>query len=716
MTNNARFVHRPLDRAVPLKPLYTAADLEGVAHLDGMPGAAPFVRGPYPSMYTQRPWTIRQYAGYADAADSNLAFRAALEGGAQGLSVAFDLPTHRGYDSDHPHALADVGMAGVAIDSVDDMARLFDGIALDRVSVSMTMSGAVLPVLAAFIVAAGESGVPAAQLSGTIQNDILKEYMVRNTWIFAPEPSLRIAADVVEHLARHVPHFNAMSISGYHFQEAGADAVLELALTLANARAYVETLRARGVDADDCCSRLSFFFGVGRDFFGEIAKLRAARLLWHEIALGLGARSPKALALRMHCQTSGLTLAAQRPENNIVRTTVEALAAVFGGTQSLHTNAYDEALALPGRDAARLARDTQLILQHETGVCDTVDPWAGSYMMESLTADIAARVRTTLARIDRAGGVLAVLESGDVQRWIHESAVAAQARVDDGAQTVVGVNRFATMDDDERAACREIDGRRVRAQQLRRVAALKAARDEACVRRTLDALTEGARGDANLLALTIDCVRSRATLGECTQALEAVWPRDDAHARRGARFSDGVYRRERTHDGAWQAACESVAALAARLGRQPRVLLAKLGQDGHDRGAKTVAAALADAGFDVTLGPLFSTPDEAVRLARERSVDVLGVSSLAGAHLELVRAVLDRLARWDEGPVVVVGGIVPDAHVRALKDEGVFDVFGPGTPVDAIARRLVDAIDARCAGARVPVETRGATEQFAARE
>ncbi|TDV11532.1 methylmalonyl-CoA mutase [Paraburkholderia caballeronis] len=686
--------HRPLDRAVPLKPLYTSDDLDGIAHLGGAPGAAPFVRGPYPSMYTGRPWTIRQYAGYADAADSNLAFRTALDGGAQGLSVAFDLPTHRGYDSDHPAARADVGMAGVAIDSVDDMARLFDGIALDRVSVSMTMSGAVLPVLAAFIVAAGERGVPAAQLSGTIQNDILKEYMVRNTWIFAPEPSLRIAADVVEHLAAHVPRFNAMSISGYHLQEAGADAVLELALTLANARTYVETLLARGMSADDCCSRLSFFFGVGRDFFGEIAKLRAARLLWSEIAHRLGARSRKALALRMHCQTSGLTLAAQQPENNIVRTTIEAMAAVFGGTQSLHTNAYDEALALPGRDAARLARDTQLILQHETGVCDTVDPWAGSYMMESLTADVAARARATLAKIDAAGGVLAALRSGDVHRWIHESAVAAQARIDDGSHVIVGVNRFQAADDDERVACREIDGRRVRALQLRRIEELKATRDETRVRRALTALTEGARGDANLLALTIDCVRARATLGECTQALEAAWPRDDAHARSVARFSDGVYGRERSQDGAWRTACERVAALGARLGRKPRVLLAKLGQDGHDRGAKTVAAALADAGFDVALGPLFSTPDDAVRLAREWRADVLGVSSLAGAHLELVRAVLARLAASGDRPAVIVGGIVPDAHARLLKDEGVCDVFGPGTPVDAIAVRIVDAIDA----------------------
>jgi len=694
--------HTTLDRAVPFKPLYTSADIEGIAHLDSAPGAAPYVRGPYPSMYTQRPWTIRQYAGYADAADSNLAFRAALDGGAQGLSVAFDLPTHRGYDSDHPRALADVGMAGVAIDSVDDMARLFDGIALDRVSVSMTMNGAVLPVLASFIVAAQERGVSAGQLSGTIQNDILKEYMVRNTWIFAPEPSLRIVADVVDYLARHVPRFHAMSISGYHLQEAGADAVLELALTLANARTYVEALLARGRDVDDCCARLSFFFGVGRDFFGEIAKLRAARLLWYEIAQGLGARSPKALALRMHCQTSGLTLAARRPENNIVRTTVEAMAAIFGGTQSLHTNAYDEALALPGRDAARLARDTQLILQHETGVCDTVDPWAGSYMMESLTADVAARVRDTLARIDACGGVLAALRSGDVHRWIHESALAMQARIDDGSQVIVGVNQFRNPDDDdrERVACREIDGQRVRALQLQRIGTLKAKRDGTRVGRALAALTDGARGDANLLELTIDCVRERATLGECTQALEAVWARDDTHARGAGRSGERVYADARAHDVRWRAACERVGALTEKLGRKPRMLLAKLGLDGHDRGAKTVASALADAGFEVTPGPLFATPDEAVRLAREASVDVLGVSSLAGAHLGLVREVLVRLAEWDDAPAVIVGGIVPDAHARALKDEGVFEVFGPGTPLDVIAMRIVAAIDAWVGDAR----------------
>jgi methylmalonyl-CoA mutase len=683
---------RPPERAVQLKPLYTAADLAGLSHLDSLPGVAPFVRGPYRSMYTERPWTIRQYAGYADATDSNLAFRTALAEGAQGLSVAFDLPTHRGYDSDHELARADVGMAGVAIDSVEDMARLFEGIPLDRVSVSMTMSGAVLPVLAAFVVAAEERGVPAARLTGTIQNDILKEYMVRNTWIFSPQPSLRIASDVVAHVADNMPRFNAMSVSGYHLQEAGADAVLELALTLANARTYVEALVARGMSADESCARLTFFFGVGRDFYMEIAKLRAARLLWSEMVRSLGARSEKAMALRTHCQTSGLTLAAQQPQNNIVRTTIEAMAAVFGGTQSLHTNAWDEALALPGPDAARLARDTQLIMQHEMGLCDTIDPWAGSYMMESLTADVASRVRAVLARIDEAGGVLAALEAGDVHRWIHEAAVATQAHVDNGTHVIVGVNRFAEEDRGETVECREIDGRRVRSLQLKRLAQLKATRDGERVKRALAALREGARNGANLLALTIECVRARATLGECTAALEAVWPRDTQHVLQAAHFTEGVYAREReTHD-AWQAACARVKALHAQLGRRPRVLIVKLGQDGHDRGAKTVAAALADAGFEVTLGPLFSAPADAVRLAREKEVDVLGISSLAGAHLELVHEVLQLARPRGAGPAVLVGGIVPAEHVKRLCDAGVFAVLGPGSAVETIVSRIVEAI------------------------
>jgi methylmalonyl-CoA mutase len=678
-----------LHRTVPVKSLYTAADAADLAHTDSLPGHAPFVRGPYASMYTEKPWTIRQYAGYANATDSNLAFRTALAQGAQGLSVAFDLPTQRGYDSDDPRAFADVGMAGVAIDSVDDMARLFADIALDKVSVSMTMNGAVLPVLAAFIVAAEERGVPAARLAGTIQNDILKEYMVRNTWIFAPEPSLRIALDVAEFLAVHAPRFHALSVSGYHFQEAGADPVLELALTLANARTYVEALRARGMDADAICEPLSFFFGIGTDFFVEIAKLRAARLVWSQIAAACGARTAKARALRMHCQTSGCSLTAHQPDNNIVRTTVQALAAVFGGTQSLHTNAYDEALALPSAPAARMARDTQLILQHEMGLCDVVDPWAGSYMMESLTADLAARVQALLAEIDARGGVLEAIRSGWVQRRIHESALRTQAHIDAGTRVVVGVNRFVSPDADAPNACLEIDGRRVRAQQVGRIARVKAQRDPAKVARTLADLTCAARdGTGNLLALTIECIRARATVGECTGALEALWPR---HAMPSGTVG-GVYRDERAADPAWRAACEQVARLSARIGRSPRVLVAKLGQDGHDRGAKVVAAALTDAGFDVLLGDLFSLPRDVVDRAIAERVDVIGVSSLSGAHLALTSQLLDELALRRAGVAVVVGGIVSDEHARLLKEQGVSDVFGPGTPLEAIVQGLAGLI------------------------
>jgi methylmalonyl-CoA mutase len=514
---------------VPRKPLYTAADLEGLAHLDSMPGAAPFVRGPYPSMYTTRPWTLRQYAGYADAADSNLAFRRALDRGAQGLSVAFDLPTQLGYDSTDDEARADVGLAGVAIDTVDDMARLFEGIALERVSVSMTMNGAVLPVLAAYIVAAEERGIAMASLSGTVQNDILKEFMVRNTCVFAPEPSMRIVADVVQFLSERMPRFKALSVSGYHFQEAGADASLELGLTFANARAYVRALRARGLNADAVCEQLSFFFGVGTDFFAEIAKLRAARLIWSGMAEEEGATSAKSRALRMHCQTSGWSLGATRTQNNIVRTTVEAMAAVFGGTQSLHTNAHDEALALPSASAAQLARDTQLILQHEMGLCDVVDPWAGSYMMESLTASVAASAREIVDEIEARGGALEAIRTGWVHRRIQERAAATQARIDSGTQTIVGANAFIADDaDDDAPACLAIDGERVRVQQSHRIADVLRRRDESRVRAALAALTRAARDDAgNLLALAIDCMRARATVGECTRALEAVWSRHD---------------------------------------------------------------------------------------------------------------------------------------------------------------------------------------------
>lgn len=678
-------------RPVPLKPVYTGSDLAGIAHLGSMPGEWPYVRGPHASMYTGRPWTIRQYTGYADAADTNLAFRTALAHGAQGLSVAFDLPTQRGYDSDSPTAWADVGLAGVAIDTADDMAQLFDGISLGMTSVSMTMNGAVLPVMAAFVVAAEEQGVPAAELRGTIQNDILKEYVVRNTWIHAPEPSLRIVADVALWLAQHAPHFNALSVSGYHFQEAGAGAVLELALTLANARAYVDVLKSRGMSSDDACSRMSFFFGVGSDFYTEIAKLRAARLLWAETASACGAESAKARALRMHCQTSGWSLAAQEPENNIVRVTAQAMAAVFGGTQSLHTNAYDEALALPSTAAARLARNTQLILQHETGLCDTVDPWAGSYMMESLTDELAQRVRAELAEIDANGGIIASIKSGRIKQRIQLQATTTQAGVDAGRRTVVGVNRFSSDEPTGEFQPREIDGRYVRAAQARRLESIRASRDSKRVAVALGRLTDAASsGDGNLLALTIECMRARATVGECTRALESVWPRYTAVVENNL----SIYDVNRQGDAAWRAAKLRVAALTSRLGRKPRILIAKLGQDGHDRGAAVVASAMQDVGYEVTQAPLFQEPMAVAERAEAECADVIGISSLSGAHLELVRNLLDELRLRRLSSKVVLGGIVPGAHAHTLTAMGVAAIFGPGMPLDRIAESLCACVEA----------------------
>ncbi|BFG78941.1 methylmalonyl-CoA mutase [Paraburkholderia terrae] len=672
-------------RAVPLKRVYTRADIEGVAHLDSMPGEAPFVRGPFASMYTEKPWTIRQYTGYAQAADTNLAFRTALAEGAQGLSVAFDLPTQRGYDSDDPTVSADVGMTGVAIDTVEDMARLFDDIPLDRVSVSMTMNGAVLPVLAAFIVAADESGVHASQLRGTIQNDILKEFMVRNTGIFAPEPSLRITADAAAYLAQHVPRFNALSVSGYHFQEAGADAVLELALTMANARTYVDTLVARGMQANDACERMSFFFGVGTDFYVEVAKLRAARLLWSEIAAQCGATSDKGRALRMHCQTSGWSLTAQKPMNNVVRTTVEALAAVFGGTQSLHTNAYDEALALPCAESSRLARDTQLVLQHETGVCDVVDPWAGSYMMEALTADIASRARTVIDEIDASGGVVEAIRSGWIRARIHESALRVQADIESGQRVIVGVNRFMTDDEDEPPVTHALDAVQIRTLQAGRIAQVKRSRDATHVRDTLAALQWAARnGEGNLLELTIECMRVRATVGECTQALEAVWPRHVVDLPISAR----MYGEMQSSDAEWVTARAAVERVTKHLGRAPRILLAKLGQDGHDRGARVVAAALTDAGFDVTTGAMFASAEDVSELALKHDVDMIGVSSLAGAHVELVSGLLDALRKRRARIPVVIGGNIDSASWHALKERGVARCFPTGASIQTIVTEL----------------------------
>jgi methylmalonyl-CoA mutase len=699
------------------KPVYTAADLVGIAHVNALPGEAPFVRGPYASMYTEKPWTIRQYAGFAGAEASNAFFHELLNGGAQGLSVAFDLPTHRGYDSDHPAARADVGLAGVAIDSVEDMTRLFAGIPLDRVSVSMTMSGAVLPVLGCFILAAREQGVETAALTGTIQNDILKEFMVRNTYIFAPAPSLRIAADVVAYVTQHMPRFNAMSISGYHFQEAGADAALELALTLSNAKRYLQTLTDRGLDIDDFCRNLSFFFGVGTEFFQETAKLRAARLLWCEIVQASGGKQARSQAMRMHCQTSGWSLCAQDPLNNIVRTTVQAMAAACAGTQSLHTNAFDEALALPSNEAARLARNTQLILQHETDLCDVVDPWAGSFMMERLTADVAQAARVLMDEIDEAGGVLSALESGWLTRRIHIAASRTQAAIDAGKRVVVGLNAYDGHTGSTSSRPRKIDGRTIRNEQSARLAALRAGRNAPAVEAALAALTRAATAsDENLLALTIAALAARATVGECTQALERAWPRHHIDAE----YSSGVYTQERGQDDSWRAVKTRVARIRDRgpgsdnasrsqdghsPARRPQdrtqpdreapsLLIVKLGQDGHDRGAKAVAGALADAGFRVYLGALFASPRETAELARRLDVDVVGVSSLTGAHLELIPMLARCLRDVGMGAVpLIAGGVIPEEDCRTLTDAGVSAIFGPGTPMDRIALDLAALID-----------------------
>jgi len=673
-----------------LKPLYRACDLDGLPHLDTLPGQAPFARGPYASMYTGKPWTIRQYSGFADASQSNARLRQSMAEGSQGLSIAFDLPTQLGRDSDDPRASFDVGMAGVAIDSVEDMAELFHGIALDRVSVSMTINGAVLPVLAAFIVAARERGIAAAQLSGTVQNDILKEFMVRNTFVFKPEPSLRICTDVIEYLALHSPRFNPISVSGYHFQEAGADGVQELALTLINARTYAEHVTRRGLDLDAFCGRLSFFFGVGNDLYGEIAKLRAARLLWCEMAEGLGVRSSSAKAMRMHCQTSGLSLTAQDPLNNMTRTTVQALAAVFGGTQSLHTNAWDEALALPSAASSRLARDTQRILQAETGVCDVIDPWAGSYLMESLTATLCTQVRDCIARIDAQGGVIAGLQSGAISAMIQASALAAQARLDSGEQQRVGACT-ATCSTVQQPVAPAVNTERVRDRQQHRLTQLRRNRDASRVNAALQALTLAASaGRGNLLALTVDAVAARATVGECTAALERVWPRHEPLPS----WSKGVYGPRRAEHGSWQSLVERVEGFTHLHRRAPHAVLAKLGLDGHDRGLRLIASALGDAGFAVTLLPLFLTCEQWLEhLLAAPMPDLLGFSSLAGAHQQVLAALTPHLDRLSRPVPRVLGGIIPPADHPALTHMGIEAIFGPGDDVVQILTRCLELVE-----------------------
>lgn len=682
--------HPPLWRpeGLRLKPIYHSSDLDGLEHLHSLPGKAPFVRGPYSSMYPEKPWTVRQYTGFAGADASNQRLRQRLAEGAKGLSLAFDLPTHRGYDSSDPQWQADVGRAGVAIDSVEDMAELLAGIALDEVSVSLTMNGAVLPVLAAFIVAAEESGVAAKRLSGTIQNDILKEFTVRNTYIFAPQPSMRITTDVIGYLSEHLPRFNPISVSGYHFQEAGADTVLELALTLVNARTYAEHVQKSGLNLQRFCERISFFFGIGSDFFSEVAKCRAARLLWSEITRNLGVQSEKGQALRMHCQTSGWSLCAQNPLNNVTRTTVQAMAAVFGGTQSLHTNAWDEALTLPSEESARLASNTQHILQQETGLCDVVDPWAGSYMMESLTAQMAQQVRQRMTKIDAQGGLLQSIESGWISNAIHLQAMATQARLNGGIQRRVASSAQAQATQE---AVLAMDSQALRAHQCRRLNRLRLTRDTARVETLLQAITECARsGRGNLLEATVAAIRARATLGECTQALEKVWPR----FRQDLNFRAGHYGPSVSERTGWTQACARISTFVADHGRPPKVLLTKLGQDGHDRGIRLMAAALADAGFEVRLLPMFQTPARLLEALDEESmVDLVGISSLVGAHNELLAELMNLLDECKLDIPVVVGGIIPDADARQLLDLGVKACFGPGQEVIEIIEQLVDLLD-----------------------
>jgi methylmalonyl-CoA mutase len=686
--------HSPLTwltpEQIPVRPLYTAADLERVDHLDTLPGMPPFLRGPYPTMYVLRPWTVRQYAGFSTARDSNAFYRRNLSGGQMGLSIAFDLPTHRGYDSDHPRVAGDVGMAGVAIDSILDMRTLFDGIPLDRMSVSMTMNGAVLPVMALYIIAAEEQGVKPEQLSGTIQNDILKEFMVRNTYIYPPEPSIRIIADIFAYTSRRMPKFNSISISGYHMQEAGATADLELAYTLADGLEYVRTGLKAGLDVDAFCPRLSFFWAIGINYFMEVAKLRAARMLWAKLIKPFAPKNPRSLSLRTHSQTSGWSLTAQDVYNNVTRTCLEAMAAAHGHTQSLHTNALDEALALPTDFSARIARNTQLFLQQETDTCNVVDPWGGSYYIERLTHDLARRAWQHLREVEELGGMTRAIQAGIPKLRIEEAAARTQARIDSGRQTVVGLNKYRPRMP-ERIDVLKVDNTAVREAQIASLKKLRAERDQAKVDATLTALTEAARaGTGNLLELAVDAARARATVGEISMALEKVYGRYAAPVR----AVRGVYAAE---VGGGQAMTQEVRRLVAQIeeseGRRPRMLVAKMGQDGHDRGQKVIATAFADLGFDVDIGSLFQTPAETARQAVENDVHIVGVSSLAAGHLTLVPQLREELARLGrEDIVIAVGGVIPPQDYQALYDAGASAVFGPGTVIGEAAAELLHAL------------------------
>jgi methylmalonyl-CoA mutase len=677
---------------IPRKALYTAADLAGVPHTDGAPGFPPFTRGPYSTMYVRRPWTVRQYAGFSTAEESNAFYRRNLAAGQKGLSIAFDLATHRGYDSDHPRVVGDVGMAGVAIDSIEDMRVLFDGIPLDTMSVSMTMNGAVLPILALYIVAAEEQGVAPEQLTGTIQNDVLKEFMVRNTYIYPPAPSMRIVSDIFRYTSAHMPKFNSISISGYHMQEAGATPDLELAYTLADGLEYVRTGLATGLDIDSFAPRLSFFFAVGMDFFMEVSKLRAARMLWARLMQPFAPRSSKSLMLRTHCQTSGWSLTAQDVWNNVVRTGVEAMAATQGHTQSLHTNSLDEALALPTDFSARIARNTQLQLQLESGTTRVADPWGGSWAVERLTWDLAERALAHITEIEELGGMVAAIEAGVPKLRIEEAAARAQGRIDSGRQTIVGVNKYE-VDVEEDIPVLQVDNAAVRQAQLARLAHLKAHRDGDRVASSLAALTACAHsGEGNLLALSVEAARAGATVGEMSDALEAAFGRHQAVIRN----LGGVYSGEVGEDDeAILAVRSAVKAFADEEGRRPRILVAKMGQDGHDRGQKVIATSFADLGFDVDVGPLFQTPDETARQAAENDVHVVGVSSLAAGHLTLVPALRAALAAQGRDDIlVVVGGVVPPQDHEALRAAGAAAIFGPGTVISEAALELLEALRA----------------------
>ncbi|MFT5354603.1 MAG: methylmalonyl-CoA mutase [Polyangiales bacterium] len=673
---------------ISIDAFYEEASLEGLTHLASVPGEEPFIRGPYPTMYTGRPWTVRQYAGFSTAEESNAFYRRNLAAGQKGLSIAFDLATHRGYDSDHPRVIGDVGMAGVAIDSIADMRVLFDKIPLDRMSVSMTMNGAVLPVLALYIVAAEEQGVEKAKLSGTIQNDILKEFMVRNTYIYPPAPSMRIIGDIFRYTTQHMPRYNSISISGYHMQEAGASLDLELAYTMADGLEYIRTGIEAGLSVDDFAPRLSFFFATGTHFFMEVAKLRAARLLWAEIVKSFSPSKAKSMMLRTHCQTSGWSLTAQDVYNNVTRTCLEAMAATQGHTQSLHTNALDEALALPTDFSARIARNTQLFLQKETGTTAAIDPWGGSYFVEALTAKLVDRARKHMAEVEELGGMTKAIESGLPKLRIEEAAARTQARIDAGRQPILGVN-VHRLDHDEDVPIHKVDNKAVREAQLARLAKLKETRDSAKVESELEALTKAAEGDENLLERCVSAARAGATVGEMTDAMEKVFGR----YRATMQIVSGVYGSEAKDDGAVARARARSAEFLEAEGRRPRILVAKMGQDGHDRGQKVIATAFADLGFDVDVGPLFQTPEETARQAAENDVHVVGVSSLAAGHLTLVpalRQALDSLGRSDIK--VVCGGVVPPEDYQELREAGAVAIFGPGTVVADAAMALIDLI------------------------